>query len=295
MFKGFIAWLDYYISREEPSSVLKAMVGLMAFAGLLGTIFGNQPIRAGAFVVVIVFVASIMLLLLADRRHLKQAYDTHRMLLARYCNFVIDNSPDPLVSIEAWQQRVVIHANGDVREVLTLRAVALREKVYFIRLRAGSRWDQPEKHQRDTKIMARSLLVNGAPGPRWNVTSTWQSAQKMTSILHLHHPIKRGEEVLFEVIRTWPGKCLPLIRGDTETFSFRTSPLLEIQHVEYSVVLPNGFDAVYELIGAGAPGILLSADLEYDKDGRKVLVWRADKVPARMELGMRLELNSPRH
>ncbi len=26
MFKGFIAWLDYYISREEPSSLLKAMI-----------------------------------------------------------------------------------------------------------------------------------------------------------------------------------------------------------------------------------------------------------------------------
>lgn len=290
MFKGFIAWLDYYISREEPSSVLKAMVGLMAFAGLLGTIFGNQPIRAGAFVVVIVFVASIMLLLLADRRHLKQAFDTHRILLARYCDFVIDNSPEPLVSIEAWTQRVFIHSNGDVREVLNLKAVALREKVYFIRLKAGSRWDQPEKYQRDTKIIARSLMVNGAPGPRWNVTSTWQSAQKMTSIIHLHHPIKRGEEILFEVIRSWPGKCLPLLRGDTETFSFCTSPLLEIQHVEYSVVLPNGFDAIYELIGADEPDVLLSADLEYDKEGRRVLIWRADKVPAKIELGMRLEL-----
>lgn len=288
MFKGFIAWLDHYISREEPSSILKAMVGLMAFAGLLGTIFGNQPIRAGAFVVVIVFVASIMLLLLADRRHLKQAYDTHRILLARYCNFVIDNSPDPLVSIEAWQQRVVIYANGDVREVLTLKAVAIREKVHFIRLTAGSRWDQPEKHQRDTKVIARSL-TNGAPGPRWNVTSTWQSAQKMTSILHLHHPIKRGEEIRFEVIRTWPGKCLPLLRGDTETFSFCASPL-GIQHVEYSVVLPNGFDAIYELIGADEPDVPLSASLEYDKEGRRMLVWHADKVPAKLELGMRLEL-----
>ena len=38
MFKSFIAWLDTYLSREEPSTVLKAMVGLMAFAGLLGTV-----------------------------------------------------------------------------------------------------------------------------------------------------------------------------------------------------------------------------------------------------------------
>lgn len=290
MFKGFIVWLDSYISREEPTSVLKAMVGLMAFAGLLGTIFGSQPIRAGAFVIVIVFVASIMLLLLADRRHLKRAYDTHRMLLARYCDFVIDNSPEPLVSIEAWKQRVYIHINGDVREVLTLKAVALREKVYFIRLKAGSRWNQPERYQRDAKVTARSLTVNGAPGPRWNVTTTWQSAEKMNCILHLHQPIKRGEEIFFEVVRTWPAKCLPLVRGEAEEFSFRTTPLLEIQHVEFSIVLPAGFDAVYELVGSREPDVQLSADAEYDKEGRRVLIWHADKVPARTLLGLRLEL-----
>jgi hypothetical protein len=290
MFKSFIAWLDSYVSREEPSSALKALVGLMAFAGLLGTIFGSQAIRAGAFVVVIVFVASAILLLLADRRHLKQAHDTHRMLLARYCDFVIDNSPEPLVSIEAWRQRVSIQANGDVREVLTLKAVALREKVYFIRLKGGSRWDQPEKYQRETRIIARSLTVNGTPGPHWNVTTTWQSAQKLNSILHLHQPIKRGQEILFEVIRTWPAKCLPLIRGEAEEFSFRTTALLEIQHVEYAIVLPSGFDAVYELIGSEEPGVQISADAELDKEGRTVLVWHADKVPARTELGIRLEL-----
>jgi hypothetical protein len=290
VFKGFIAWLDSYISREEPTSILKAMVGLMAFAGLLGTIFGSQPIRAGAFVIVIVFVASIILLLLADRRRLKGAYDTHRMLLARYCDFVVDNSPEPLVSIEAWRQRVYIHTNGDVREVLTLKAVALREKVYFIRLKAGSRWDPPERYQRNIKITARSLTVNGAPGPRWNVTTTWQSAQKINSILHLHQPISRGEEILFEVVRTWPAKCLPLVRGEAEEFSFRTTPLLEIQHVEVSIVLPAGFDAVYELVGSKEPDVRLSANAEYDKEGRRVLVWHADKVPARTLLGMRLEL-----
>jgi hypothetical protein len=290
MFKSFIAWLDYYISREEPSSVLKAMVGLMAFAGLLGTIFGNQAIRTGAFVVVIVFVAFTMLLLLADRRHMKHAFDTHRMLLARYCDFVIDKSPDPLVSIEAWRQRVYIQANGDVREVLILKAVALREEVYFIRLRAGSRWDQPEKYRRDTKIIARSLTVNGAPGPRWNVTNNWQSTQKINSILHLHQPIRRGEEILFEVVRTWPAKCLPLIHGEAEDFTFRTSPLLNIKLVEYCVVLPSGFDAVYELIGSGESAVQMSAETDCDMEGRRIFTWRADKVPARTNLGMRLEL-----
>jgi hypothetical protein len=151
MFKGFIAWLDSYISREEPSSVLKAMVALMAFAGLLGTIFGNQAIRAGAFVVVIVFVMSVVLLLLADRQHLSQSYDTHRSLLARYCDFIIDHSSEPLVAIDTWRQKVYVQPNGDVREVLVLKAVALRERVYFIRLTAGSGQEQPEKYRRNPR------------------------------------------------------------------------------------------------------------------------------------------------
>jgi hypothetical protein len=290
MFKSFITWLDSYISREEPSAVLKAMIGLMAFAGLLGTIFGNQAIRTGAFVVIIVFVASAMLLLLADRQRLRRAHDTHRMLLARYCDFVIDRSPDPLISVESWKQHVYVHPNGDVREVLILKAVALRERVYFIRLKAGSRWDQPEKYRRDVRVIARSLTINGVSGPRWNVTTSWATAEKMNSILHLHHPVKRGEEILFEVVRMWPAKCLPLVRGQAEEFAFRTSHLLEINRVEYSVVLPAGYDAVYELVGATEPDVQLEADTRCDKEGRKTFVWRADKVPDYTLVGIRLEL-----
>jgi hypothetical protein len=290
MFKSFISWLDSYISREEPSSVLKAIVGLMAFAGLLGTIFGNQAIRAGAFVVVIVFVVSVMLLLLADRQHLTQSHDTHRSLLTRYCDFIVDHSTEPLVAIDTWRQKVYVQPNGDVREVLTLKAVALREKVYFIRLTAGSAWEQPEKYRRNVKVVARSLMVNGVSGPRWNVTTSWRSTLKMVSIIHLHHAIKRGEEIFFEVTRTWPAKCLPLVRGETDEFVFRTSALLEIRHVEYSIVLPPTFNAVYELIGAWEPDVQLTVDTEHDHEGRSVFVWRADKVPMLTEVGIRLEL-----
>jgi hypothetical protein len=290
MFKSFITWLDSYISREEPSAVLKAVIGLMAFAGLLGTIFGNQAIRTGAFVTIIVLVVSAMLLLLADRQRLRRAHDTHRMLLARYCDFVIDRSPEPLISVESWKQHVYVYPNGDVREVLTLNAVALRERVYFIRLKAGSRWDQPEKYRRNVRVIARGLTINGVSGPRWNVTTSWPTTEKLNSILHLHHPVKRGERVLFEVVRMWPAKCLPLIHGQTEEFFFRTSPLLEIQHVEYTVVLPLGYDAVYELIGSTEPNIQMEADTQHDREGRKTFVWRADKVPSRTMAGIRLEL-----
>jgi hypothetical protein len=290
MFKGFIAWFDTYVSREEPSSILRALVGLMAFAGLLGTIFGNHAIRAGAFVAVIVLAISVVLLLLVDRKHLRQSYDSHRELLARYCDFVIDHSSEPLVAIDAWRQHVYILPNGDVREVLNLKATALREKVYFIRLTAGSGWEQPERYRRDVEIVARSLTVNGVSGPRWNVTTSWRSTKKIASIIHLHHAINSGEEIFFEVVRKWPAKCLTLLRGEVDNFTFRTTSLLKIRHVEYSIVLPVGFDAVHELIGAGEPDVQLTAKTECDPEGRRVFVWRADKVPTLTEVGIRLEL-----
>jgi hypothetical protein len=162
----------------------------MAFAGLLGTIFGNQAIRVGAFVVVIVFIASVILLLLADRRNLQRSNETTRELLTRYCDFITENNPEPLISVETWDQVVYVEPNGDVREVIKITAVALRERVYFIRMTAGSRWDQPERYRRNVRVVARSLTVNNSPGPRWIVTTSWTSEQKLTAVLHLHEPIK---------------------------------------------------------------------------------------------------------
>jgi hypothetical protein len=292
MFRSFIAWLDLYISRETPASVLKSLVGLMAFAGLLGTIFGNQAIRVGAFVVVVVFVTTVILLLLADRRHLQQHYGATRELLTRYCAFIIENNSKALISVKSWHQTVFIQPNGDVREVILISAVALRKRVYFIRLTAGSRWDQPERYRRNVKVIARSLTVNNRTGPRWIVTTSWRSSQKMTAILHLHEPVTQGEEVRFEVVRTWPAKCRPLMRDHVaESFVFRNTRILDIRRVDYTVVLPNGFEAVHEPVGHLEPDVHLAVSEARDNEGRRTFTWRADMVPAGKMVGIRLELS----
>jgi hypothetical protein len=291
VFKSFVAWLDSYISQEEPASVLKALVGLMAFSGLLGTVFGNQAIRVGAFVVVIVFVVSVILLLLADRRRLRREYDVHRELIGRYCNFVIDNHPKPLISVEEWNEVVHIQANGDVKETLTLRAIALGKEVYFIRLVAGSGWDQPERYRRGVRLTARRMLVNGFSGPQWNVTRVWMSSSKMNAILHLHEPLRYGEEVRFEVKRYWPAKCQPLMRlGLAESFTCRTNDLLRIQNMEYTIVLPPGSDAVYEPIGFSEPDADNAIEVSQDKESRRVFTCRLANLPAHKDVGVRLEL-----
>jgi hypothetical protein len=236
--------------------VSQVIAGLMAFAGLLGTIFGNQAIRVGAFVVVIVFIASVILLLLADRRNLQRSKETTWELLTRYCDFIRENNPEPLISVKTWDQVVYVEPTGTY-----------------------------EKSSRSP----RSRCANGStsPGPRWIVTTSWTSEQKLTAVLHLHEPIKQGEEIHFEVVRTWPAKCRPLMRDEVaDSFIFRTdSRLLAIQRVEYKIVLPAGYDAVHEPIGLLEPDVHLTVDDERDQEGRKVFTWRADLVPSGKTVG----------
>lgn len=289
MLDSFITWLDSYVSRERPVAVVRAMVGLMAFAGLLGTVSGEQAVRAGAFVAVILIAMSIVLALLAGRRRLLLENDTNRRLLSRYCDSIAKNGADPIIRIEHWRQRVEVQPNGDVTETLTLKAVALRKQEEFIRLTASSRWDQPERYRRHVQVVARSL-INGVPGTRWNVTTSWKSTQKFTSVLHLHMPIKKGETIMFEVTRTWPAKCRPLMRdGEAESFTLQTTSLLDVQRVEYTIVLPLDTEALYEEIGAGEPDVQLTTDAG---DGR-IFTWQAGKIPTFTEVGIRLQLKYP--
>jgi len=291
MFRNFIAWLDSYISGKEAATVLRVLVVLMAVVGVLGAVFDETGIRVGAIVGVLVFGVSALVILLADRYRLQVGHDTQRELLARYCDFVIDNRMAPLVSIETWHHKVYVEANGDVREVAMIKAVALRDEVHFIRFHLGSEWDQPEEYRRNVTIRARGISLDGVLGPQWNVTNTWLSDAKLNSIVHFRSPIRRGEEVRLEMVRFWPAKCRPMMKhGVAEEFFFRTTDLLRIQQFEYQVILPLGFDVAHQPIGFTVPDEHTSIDTYSDTEGRRVVVCRASRLPKRQSVGMRLEL-----
>jgi hypothetical protein len=83
----------------------------------------------------------------------------------------------------------------------------------------------------------------------------------------------------------------PMMRNkQAESFLLRTTDALEIRHAEYTIVLPDGFEAVYELVGDRAPDVQLSADEEKGPDGRNAYTWRTDKVPAEISVGIRVQL-----
>jgi len=74
--------------------------------------------------------------------------------------------------------------------------------------------------------------------------------------------------------------------GEIEAFTLRTTRLLDIQHADYTIVLPLGSEALYEEIGMGEPDVQLSTD----SDAGRIFTWRADKVPTLTEIGIRLQL-----
>jgi hypothetical protein len=207
----------------------------------------------------------------------------------------INHEALPLISIQSWRQTVYIQPNGDVREVLNIEAVALREPVYFIRLTAGSRWDQPEKYRRNVKVAARNVTVDGNMDAYCGITTLWSSSQKLTSFLHFPIPIKRGEQILFEMVRTWPAKCQPLmIEGTAESFIFRSTQLLDIQHVHYRIVLPAEFNARAEPVSGSSAAVTgISIETTRDDEGREMIVWNAYLVRAHEAVGVRLELSNP--
>lgn len=290
MFDSFIRWLDGYLRDHEPSAVLKAAASLLAFASVLGAFFGSQAVRTGAFVAVALCLVAGVLLLLADRHGIKQERDRYLQRLNWYYKVLSESSAGPLIAVDSWTQRVEIDATGDVHEVLTLEAVALREHVFFARLTARSLWNQPARQLREIEMSAHSIKADGSQGPTLPITSSWDG-EKLYCYLDFDPPIRRGQVVRFRLERTWPAKCLPMMRHKrAEDFVLRTTKVLEVGRAQYCLVLPQGCEAVYELIGEGEPDVRLSAVDEEEPDGRKVYRWCADKIPPNIQVGIKVQL-----
>ncbi|GAB1514330.1 hypothetical protein JCM33774_63720 [Actinophytocola sp. KF-1] len=281
--------MDDCLRDHEPTAILKATLATVTFANLLGVLSGNSVIRTLAFVGVVTGLLAGMLLLLADRRGVQQERDTYLQRLNWYYDVLSALSPEPLIAVDNWEQTVEIMPNGDTREVQIIDAVALREVIFFARLTAKSRWQQPRRHLRRITMTARRVNIDNSLGPLWNVMSSWEG-DKLVAYLDLDPYLRRGETLRFRVERTWPAKCRPMMRhAKAEDFLLRTTKALEIRFVKYSVILPRGHEAVYELIGEGEPDVQLLGDVT-EEDGRKTYSWYAEKVPGNTWIGIRLQL-----
>ena len=242
MLRSFVAWLDDYLAGEDSSAVVRSAIGLMGFAVLLGVILGNTAVKLGALAAAILVILSLMLILLRDRKTLKREIYWRDELLIRYCDLLYDQSQS-VALVKDWNQVVTIERSGDVRELITIRAVALQE-LYFLRIRADAKWDQPRRYRRRVRVDFRSINSAGDRGPSWHVMRSWLSDGRLEMLAHLHSPIPKGTAIQVEVEREWPGKSTPLVKeGISDYFGFFFSNALRIEHGTYVVVLPEGVGA----------------------------------------------------
>jgi hypothetical protein len=288
MLRSFVAWLDDYLAGEDSSAVVRSAIGLMGFAVLLGVILGNTAVKSSALVVAILLILAAMLILLADRRRILGEANTHKRLLMRYCDFIL-NDAKPVVQVKRWEQKVSIAPNGDAKETITINATVLRDELYFLRLWASSNWEQPSRHRRRVKVKVRSLFT-GSRGPRWAVTSSWTHNGRLNLIAHLHSPVSKGTELQIEMIRDWPGKCVPLMRDrKADEFTFRFSPAIKIVEAIFVVTLPKGEDVYYEPIGFQEFNTDCTIVTSVNGDDSVEVVLTVKDMPADQAIGMRLE------
>ncbi|MEV4317460.1 hypothetical protein [Actinocrispum sp. NPDC049592] len=249
----------------------------------------EYEVESGLLIAVTLVMLSLMLLLFADRANLKREAVRYRRLLTRYCDFVA-TPPRPTVRVQSWDQTLVLQENGDATCTIAITAVVLKKELYFLQLRFGSGWEQPERQRKRVRLTIRNLLIAGTRGTSWEITTTWLSASRLDVLAHFHEPVRQGSELRFEVEWSWPGQCVPLMRERRpDEYIFKFSKLWPLERATYAVILPAGLDAYHEPVGFAEPNGDFSIDASDDGDRRK-FSFTGCNFPPRKRIGMRLEL-----
>lgn len=288
MLKRFVQWLDDVLADEGASAVVKAVLGVMSFAVLLGAVLGNAAVKAGALVTAVLVALSLGLLLLSDRKGLLRQVEMYRKLVSHYSKIVADDR-HPSYRVITWDEFVSVEPSGDARRQVTIRAKVLSKDMWVLRMVHGCGWPQPAKYRGKVDVRVRKLLVGDLPGASLTTTSAWLADGKLALIVHFPVPPREGSEISIVVECSWPGMCLPLMRErapDEFTISFATP----VVYARYRVALPAGYDAYLEPIGFGEDEDGFASGPGSGDNGRPVFLFEAFDVPMHHKVGMRLEI-----
>ncbi|MEU4742265.1 hypothetical protein AB0G02_17620 [Actinosynnema sp. NPDC023658] len=288
MLTRFIAWLDDLLADEGSPAIVKAVLGILSFAVLLGALLGNTAVKAGALVAALLVLLSAGLVLLSDRRATLHRLEVHQQLVSRYTKLASDGEPLEYRVFD-WDESLTVAPNGDTRRRLTIRAQVVTDDLWAVRLVHGCGWPQPAKYRRRVAVVARRLLAEGVPGPKMSTTSAWTTEGRFVLIVHFRSAVPRGSSFGVVVECDWPGMCVPLMRDrspDDFVLRFRTP----VEHVRYLVALPQGLDAYVEPLGftAGDDGFELVRAV--DGSGHPLFGVESSAVPLHKDIGMRIEV-----
>jgi hypothetical protein len=252
-------------------------------------VLGDAAIRAGAVVAVGIGVLGLFTLLVAQRLEGQRRSELDRRLVKRYCN-TLEQRYGHACRVKSWKQVVVVDTNGDTHETITLTVTPDCDFLDFFSFWQGpDAEDWPESARRKVRVKVHSPVRDGRGGTRHDFTLAWAERNRLCVTVHFGQPVPRGGEIEIEAVLDWPGKCAPLVRGDSpEEFVLAFDP--PASRVEYTVVLPRHCAVRYDIVGVGAGWHDCALDRRDNKLGQAELTLVAHDPPVGRRVGMRLDL-----
>jgi hypothetical protein len=248
MFKRFLSWLEEYIADAGVIGLVGAVTGILAFGGTLSVVFGDPGLRAAAFAAAILAALGTFIVLATSRKQWRKRAEQDQRLLARYCDILLDRFS--YWRIKDWDETVIVDANGNARQYVTIRVLVESEDLDFFRVRMGCHWKQPLKYRKKVKVWVRSLERDGVGGTRSDTTTSWLHDGRLEVLTHFSSPVEKNEQLNLAMEVDWPKKCAPLMNGDPDDFVMTFT-----QHIEratWTVVLPPGTQVYVDPIGLRA-------------------------------------------
>lgn len=290
MLREMVLFLEEFLREHGSPAVVKAAVGLMSFAVLLGAVLGSTAIKAGTLITAIFLIMMTGLALMARHRADRREIEGLRELAARRDRAT---SPDePAHEVVDWEEAALIGHRGDTRSRLRVRVRASHGDLHVFRLRFSCGWPQPERYQRNVRMTVRGLLVDGSPGTTLRTLVSWPRPGSMAAIVHFHSPVPAGSEVSFLIELFWPRRCAPLLRGAPDEFNlmFREPT----RRATYRILLPKGTDAYVEPVGKTTSFNGIRWRRKTDDHGHQTITFRISEPPVRHRAGVRLQLKNTR-
>jgi hypothetical protein len=283
MLKGFMSFLGDYLDEAGSTGLVRAALGILAFAGVLSAAFGSGAFKAAALAIGALVTLSLLIVLTKKNTELRHEVASGKDLMTSHGQWLFDHSTH-LWRINHWEEDITISANGDASGTIVVKVLVEAEDLPLFRLRFGPNWNQPEKYRHRVK----ATVDPGEGGAEWKRTLNWVDRNRLEILIHLGAaPPKKGDELTFRVTFTWPGKAIPLMRhGEPDEYFMDMSRPLA--HLSYKITLPAG-----SRVGCSPFGLPKSAEnYEFSRPTDKQPVVRlvARDIDADHRIGVRLDL-----
>ncbi|MEV4319249.1 hypothetical protein [Actinocrispum sp. NPDC049592] len=288
MLKRFLVWMEDYVAVVGVVGLIGSFIGLLAFAAVPGSVVGSTAIKASVVTTAILAVISLYAALVTSIRAARGRRSSDEQVLHHYSRIMRAIQRGTL-HISDWNQVAVIADNGDTTETLTLDATVACDELYVFRWRIGAAWPQPWRERSRMTFDVHSAHISDMGEARMHVTSAWLPDGRLELNAHFKPALKRGTPIRIAMEWNWPGKCVPLMR-DNRPDSFCICFVDTIEHVRYTIVLPEGKDVYYDPIGFDAQDRSYSLTSATNQHGNTEIVFAGRDIPAEHKVGMRLNL-----